>query len=167
MLTLKPSRLYWDSDVFLSYFGKTPDRFADVQSLLAEVQQSQDSLKIITSVITKAEVAYIAEETTQPERYPDVEATLDEFWANARLVELVEMHEAIATQARTLIRTARLNGWRRLGANDALHLATALWMQQHVEVTAFHTYNLRDYEKFRAVVPFPIEHPRPRQPRLL
>lgn len=167
MPPLKPARIYWDSDVFLSYFGKHPERFSDLQTMLDDVRSSQESLKIVTSILTKAEVAYIAGEATSPEEYPNIENTLDEFWANTRIVELIEVNDDVATEARRLIRTGFLNGWRRLRANDAIHLGSALWVMKHVEVVAFQTYNIRDFEKFRELVPFRIEVPRPTQPRLL
>jgi hypothetical protein len=44
------------------------------------------------------------------------------------------------TQARGLIRTAFLNGWRGFRANDAIHLGSAQWVTKHVEVVAFYTY---------------------------
>ena len=91
MPPLKPARIYWDSDVFLSYFAKHPERFSDLQTILDEVRSSQESLKIITSILTKTEVAYIAGEETSPEEYPNVENTLDEFWANIRVVELTRL----------------------------------------------------------------------------
>jgi len=130
MPPLKPARIYWDSDVALSYFSKYPGRLSDLQTILAEVRSSQESFKIVTSVLTKAEVAYIAEEKTAPADYPHVEADLDEFWANTRMVELIEVNEDVATEARGLIRTAFLNGWRRLSANDAIHLGTAIWVMK-------------------------------------
>lgn len=164
MPPLKPARIYWDSCVFLSYFSKHPDRFSNLQTILAEVRESQEGLKIVTSVLTKTEVAYIAEEKTAPERYPNVEAVLDEFWANTRMVELIEVSEDLATESRTLIRTGFLNGWRRLRANDAIHLGTAVWVMKHLEVVAFHTYNIRDFEKFREIVPFRIETPKSTNP---
>lgn len=167
MPPLKSPRIYWDSCVFLSYFSKHPGRFLDIDSLLAEVRASQGNFKIVASVLAKAEVAYIAEEKTAPDKFPNVIAILDEFWANRHIVELIEANEDIATEARTLTRTAFLNDWRRLRANDAVHLGTAVWVMQHVEVIAFHTYNIRDYEKFRGIVPFRIEEPRPTQLQLL
>ena len=75
MPPLKPPRIYWDSDVFLSYFSKQyPDRHANIQAVLDEVESSKDSLKIVTSVLAKAEVAYIAEEKTTPADYPNMES---------------------------------------------------------------------------------------------
>ena len=118
-------------------------------------------MKIVTSVLAKAEVAYIAEEKTTPADYPNMESQFDKLWLNTHLVELIEVHEDIALQARGLTRTAFINGWRRLRANDAIHLGTALWMMKHVEVVVFQTYNIRDYEKFREIVPFRIEPPSP------
>jgi predicted nucleic acid-binding protein len=167
MPPLKPVRLYWDSDVFLAYFNKEPSRFADVSAILADVRASQGHYKIVTSVLTKIEVAYIAAEKTAPEDYPNVETILDEFWANTHVVELIEISDDVITQARHLIRTAFLNGWRGLRANDAIHLGSARWVTKHVEVVAFHTYNVQDYQKFQAIVPFPIQEPTPPQPRLL
>jgi predicted nucleic acid-binding protein len=162
MPPLKPPRIYWDSCVFLSYFSKNyPDRYTNIQTILDEVEASKDSLKIVTSVLAKAEAAYIAEEKTDPADYPNMEAQFDKLWLNTHLVELVEVHDDIALQARSLTRTAFVNGWRRLRANDAIHLGTAVWMMKHVEVVAFQTYNIRDYEKFKEIVPFRIELPRP------
>ena len=71
------------------------------------------------------------------------------------------------TQARGLIRTAFLNGWRGFRANDAIHLGSAQWVTKHVEVVAFHTYNTQDFQKFQQIVSFPIQEPRPPQLRLL
>ena len=48
MPPLKPARIYWDSDVFLSYFGKHPDsaRFAhfrrQIRDLIAGGQKRGD-----------------------------------------------------------------------------------------------------------------------------
>jgi len=164
MPPLKPPRIYWDSCVFLSYFGNEyPERRVNIQALLDEVEASKGSFKIITSVLAKVEVAYIAEEKTAPEEYPNMEAEFDKLWSNIHLVELAEVHDDIVMQARTLTRTAFLKGWRRLRANDAIHLATAMWMTKHVEMIAFHTYNTRDYEQLKEIVPFRIEEPRPAQ----
>jgi predicted nucleic acid-binding protein len=127
MPPLKPLRIYWDSCVFLSYFSKNyPDRYTNIQTILDEVEASKDSLKIVTSVLAKAEAAYIAEEKTDPADYPNMEAQFDKLWLNTHLVELVEVHDDIALQARSLTRTAFVNGWRRLRANDAIHLGTAV-----------------------------------------
>lgn len=162
MPPLKSPRIYWDSDVFLSYWSKEHlDRNVHIQAVLDEVAASKGSLKIVTSVIAKAEVAYIALEKTAPEDYSHMEAEFDKLWSNAHLVELVEAHDDIVIQARTLIRTAFFHGWRGLRAHDAIHLATAVWMMKQVEVVSFQTYNIRDYEKFRGIVPFRIETPRP------
>lgn len=167
MPPLKPLRLYWDSNAFLAYFNKEPTRLPDLLSILDEVRMSQGQYKIVTSILTKTEVAYIAAERTAPDAYPNVEAILDEFWANTLLIDLIEVHDVISTQARSFIRTAFVNGWHGIRANDAIHLGTALWVTQFVEVVAFQTYNLRDFEKFQPFVPFPIQEPRPFQPRLL
>jgi predicted nucleic acid-binding protein len=167
MPPLKPVRIYWDSDVFLAYFNKDPGRFPDLQTILDDVRASQGHYKIVTSVVTKVEVAYIAAEKTAPDDYPNVETILDEFWGNTHIIELIEVSDDVITQARGLIRTAFLNGWRGLRANDAIHLGSAQWVTKHVEVAAFHTYNVQDFQKFQQIVSFPIQEPRPLQLRLL
>lgn len=107
MPPLKPPRIYWDSDVFLSYWSKDhPERLPPIQIILNEVEASKDSLKIVTSVLSKAEVAYVAGEVTTPAQFPNMERAFDTLWLNAHLVELIEIHDDIVLQARSLIRTA-------------------------------------------------------------
>ena len=167
MPPLKSLRIYWDSNVFLDYFNKTPDHFPDINTVLSEVRASQERYKIVTSIVSINEVAFIAEEKTTPEKYPDVEAMLDEFWANTRLIDIIEHNYDIAREARRLTRMAFLRGWHGIRSHDAIHLASALYVQKHVEVIAFHTYNLDDFQKFSDEVPFRIERPSPMQLNLL
>ncbi len=166
MPPLKPVRIYWDSNVFLDYFNKTPGRFADIHAILTDVRASQGRYKIVTSTLAKVEVAYIAAEKIAPEHYPNVESILDAFWADTHLADLIEVSDDVITQARHLIRTAFRNGWRSFRAHDAIHLGTALWATKLIEVVAFQTYNLQDFQKFQGMVPFPIQAPMPRQPSL-
>src|SRR5215510_14576111 len=105
MPPLKPVRIYWDRDVFLSYFNKSPGRFSELQTILDDVRASQGYYKIVTSVLTKVEVAYIAPERTAPDDYPNVETILDAFWGTIHIVELIEVSDDVVTQARGLIRS--------------------------------------------------------------
>jgi len=167
MPPLKPLRFYWDSNVFLDYFNETPGKFPDINTILADIRASQEQYKIITSVLTISEVAYIAEEKIAPDKHQNVEARLDELWTNIRMIDIVEVNEFVAREARRLTRIAFLNGWHGIRSHDAVHLASALYVQKHVEVIAFHTYNLKDFQNFRSEVSFRIEEPRPTQLQLL
>jgi len=82
--------------VFLAYFNKELGRFPDLQTILDDVRASQGHYKIVTSVLTKVEVAYIAAEKTAPDDYPNVETILDEFWGNTHIVELIEVSDDVS-----------------------------------------------------------------------
>jgi hypothetical protein len=83
------------------------------------------------------------------------------------MFDIIEVNYDIAREARRLIRTAHDNGWHGIRSHDAVHLGSALYVQKHLEVMAFHTYNLKDFQNFRSIVPFPIDIPRLPQLELL
>ena len=88
---------------------------------------------------------------------------LDEFWADDSVFEIVEFHDEIARMSRHLIRSSITSGQKVIKPMDAIHLATAKW----VGVSEFHTYNLKDFQRFQPEVKFKICEPHIVQPKLL
>jgi predicted nucleic acid-binding protein len=160
----KPRQLfYWDSDVLLAYLSKEPARFTTLQTIVADIEGSDDRKKIVTSEIAKVEVAFAAYERTTRTLDAKFERDLDDFWADDSVVELVEFHDQIAKQARTFIRELMAMGGKALKPYDAIHLAPAQW----VGVYEFHTYNLDDFDRVAPLVKFKICEPYASQPRLI
>lgn len=146
-------RCYWDACVFLSYINKYPDRIADLDALLAEAAKPNGELEIVTSVVSIVEVAFGIQEQTKKALDTTTEARIDQLWTASEVVRLVEFHEAIAREARGLMRLGLPNGWR-LKPNDAIHLATA----KRVQVAEFHTYGT-DLDRYAELVGFKICQP--------
>lgn len=113
-------RYYWDSNVFLSYVNKIPDRLSAIEAMLDEAEKSK--IEIVTSMVTIAEVAYAATEKLGRALDAATEADLDVLWDPP--VRLVEFHRLVAEDARSLVRAAMQKG-ERLTPVDAIHLATA------------------------------------------
>lgn len=160
--------LYWDSDVFLSYFEGNPDRLPNIRTILGEVERDPNAL-IVTSSLTIVEVAYLASERSSKQLDSKTLRAIDNFWRNHFIIRIVELNEEIARRARNLVRLAAEKkwnddqNWRKLKPPDAIHLATAAW----AGVEILHTYNLRDFEQYAPLVGIKVENPTPLQPRLL
>jgi hypothetical protein len=56
--------IYWDSCVFLSYINADPGRIDTLDSILDDTHKSNGQSKIVTSILTKIEVAGSATEYT-------------------------------------------------------------------------------------------------------
>ena len=129
-------RIYWDSCVSLSYINAETGRLAILDAILADSASDKGTTEIYTSTVSQVEVAFAKSEQDNKALDPDVEAQIDELWADRSALKLVEFHEAIAKEARQLIRTAIAGGFG-LKPMDAIHLATAKWCQ----AAEFHTYD--------------------------
>ncbi len=137
-------KLYWDSNVFISYFSKTTGRVETIESLLDEVRDSQGEIKIFTSVLSRAEVAFVEYELVKDKPLlPDTEKVIDDFWADDSVIELIEVHEQIVKMSRTIMRNAKAGGYKVPKPPDAIHLATAKW----IEAAELHTYDVNHFEK--------------------
>ncbi len=158
----EPRILYWDSNVFLDYVNANPRNVHTIEPLLEEVQRSDNDI-IVTSVIAKVEVAFAAYEKNQKVLDPDVEARIDAMWEDSSVIELIEFSDEIALMARSLMRETIQRGWGRLTTNDAIHLASAQWMQS---VTEFHTYE-RCLDKYGPLIGCEICEPYVLQPKLI
>lgn len=152
--------LYWDTDVFISYFNGDVERYPVLESILEEIEKSKVE-RIVTSILTKVEVAWVAHEKTNQALSTEDEDRISEFWANSNVIELIEFNDEIATIARNLMRFGMLQGWK-LRTNDAIHLASAQWVGAY----EIHTYNLRDFQKFIENIGIDIQNPHIIQPKL-
>ena len=152
--------IYWDANVFLSYLNNDKERIPTLEAILEAVESSKID-RIVTSVISKVEVAWVAQEKTNRILTIDEEKRIDEMWENAEIFEMVDFNNDIALKARTLMREGLLQGWK-LKTNDAIHLASAQW----VGAIELQTYDLKDFQKFGALVGMDIREPHTIQPRL-
>jgi predicted nucleic acid-binding protein len=153
-----PKQVYWDSCVFLDYIEGDPAKLPVLDALLDEARTG--SLHIYTSVFSVTEVAFAHQEKTGKALDPAIEAEIDKLWADRQVVTLVELFEAIARQARDLMRAGLPQGWNLKG-KDAVHLATA----RYVGVSEIHTYEPR-WRRYAQTIGIPILEPYIAQPPL-
>lgn len=158
----EPLKIYWDSCVFLSYVqGRPLDRMPILEALVDRAYARQ--IHIYTSTFSIVEVAFAEEERAGELLDPAVMAKIDDFWADRRVVTLVEFHELIGRDARALIRNAIAAG-RSLKPADAVHLATAV----RIAAAEFHTYDNRLMSAANGLsLAMPVVRPRTDQPRLI
>ncbi len=152
--------VYWDANVFLSYLNNDKDRIPVIEAILEAVESSKAD-RIVTSVISKVEVAWVAQENMRRALSKDEEKRIDEMWDNEELFEMVDFNNGIALMARKLMREGLSRGWK-LRTNDAIHLASAQW----VGAIELQTYDLRDFQKFSELLKLTICEPHILQPKL-
>ncbi|MEJ7787527.1 MAG: PIN domain-containing protein [Solirubrobacteraceae bacterium] len=104
--------------------------------------------------MTQVEVAFAASEKEAGELDDEIETAIDELWLPGSPVKVVELHAAVAHQARALMRSELAAGRSGLSASDAIHLATAVTMG----ADDCHTYDQR-LARHAAGVPFPVREP--------
>jgi predicted nucleic acid-binding protein len=145
------SYIYCDSCVFLAYFNAEINRIDVLETIFAQVKQDKNK-KFITSVLTIAEVAHTYQEKNKRMLKAGLENMLDSFWSDEDLLEIADMSEIVARQARTLLRLAIGEGYG-LKPPDAIHLATA----SLVNAEKFITYD--DLGRYARWVEYPILSP--------
>jgi predicted nucleic acid-binding protein len=159
------NRYYWDSSVFLSLLNGLPDRVPTIRGIMMEVEKDRNSF-ILTSSESIVEVAHIAEEKINLRLDPHVEALIDELWAMDQVIRIIDNGSHIAPIARRLIRDAIPHGWV-LRPKDAVHLASALWYNQHVHrLQEVHTYDDALF-KYGVMIGIHICEPYVQQPGLM
>ena len=156
----EPSFIYWDANVFLSYINNDPDRFPVLEAIFEAVETSK-SERIVTSVLSKVEVAWVAHEKLNRVLSRVEEEHIDEMWNNPEVIEFIDFSDEIALMARKLMREGVTRGWK-LRTNDAIHLASAQW----VKAIELQTYDLKDFAKFSELIDIPISEPHTIQPKL-
>lgn len=155
-----PLSIYWDSCVFLSYVEGDADRLPVLDALFDQAGRTRE-IRILTSTVSIAEVAFVQAERANRVSNPQVAADLDNLWDNRAVLTLVEFHTLIARDARDLIRDAMGKGWT-LKPADAIHLATA----RRVDAAEFQTYDQALF-RYAEILKVPINEPRVQQPRLM
>ena len=156
----EPRFLYWDADVFLSYLNDNPDRMPTLQAILDNISKDKQHI-IVTSTITKVEVAWVAHEKLNRVLNTDEESRIDALWDDSSVIEFVEFHDDIAILARDIMRSGMLKGWK-LRTNDAIHLASA----QSVQCYEVNTYDDK-WKKYQEFVGITIKEPTVIQANLL
>ncbi len=157
----EPHFIYWDANVFLSYLNNDPERFPVLEAILEAVEASK-SERIVTSVLSKVEVAWVAHEKLNRALSRAEEERIDEMWNNSAVFEFVDFSDEISLMARKMMRAGMSRGWK-IRTNDAIHLASAQW----VGAVELQTYDLRDFHKFGELLKLTICEPHAIQPKLL
>jgi predicted nucleic acid-binding protein len=129
-----PARVYWDSNVPISYLNEMADRLAVIEELLRKARARE--IELVTSSLSIVEVAFAQTEKQGRALDPAVEESIDALWEPGGPIKTVEFYDLIARGARSLIRRGIDQGWGNLKPIDAIHLATA----KQMGVAAFHTY---------------------------
>jgi predicted nucleic acid-binding protein len=127
-------RVYWDACVLLHYIEGTPDRVETIASLLDAAERGEAI--VYTSQLSIAEVAFGKEKKEGKALDPDVEERINKLWHPQSPVKLVEVHQLVAYEARSLMRQFLPRGWS-LKPPDAIHFATA----KELKVSEFFTYD--------------------------
>lgn len=156
----EPRFLYWDTDVFLSYLNEHPARIQTLQAILDDVSKDKQHL-IVTSTMSKVEVAWIAHEKLDRVLDADEESRIDALWNDSSVIEFVEFHDDIAVLARDIMRSSMAKGWK-LRANDAIHLASAQW----IEAYEVNTYDVK-WKRYEQLIGVTVKEPSAIQPTLL
>lgn len=111
-------RVYWDSCVVLSFLEATPERIGDIDEIVREQQEGK--LEIVTSVISRAEIIYVA----GLDEGDSIKA-IDELWTPESPITPVEVFDQITSEAQDLVRHQRRERWAKLTPLDAIHVASA------------------------------------------
>ena len=132
------NRLYWDACCFLHYLNQEVNYIDTLDRLLIGASNSDGTLVIVTSIISKVEVAFVTQEQVKRTLSSDEERKIDQMWGDTSAILLTELHDSIALEARRLIRDATTQKPTLvLKPADAIHLATAI----HLNVAEFQTYD--------------------------
>ncbi len=145
-------RVYWDSNVPLSYINGVADRVPVIDELFRQVRAGD--IELLTSSISRVEVAFARSEKEAATLDQQTEEDIDALWAPPSPIKTVEFYDLIGGKARALIRRGISQGWGQLKPMDAIHLATA----QQMAVTEFHTYCDR-LQKWTNALGFPVTEP--------
>lgn len=151
--------LYWDANIFLSYINNEPEKVPILEAILDQVSQNNKD-KIVTSSLSKVEVAWAATEKNNRSLDTEQEDMIDSLWNDSSVVEIVDFNDEITHIARSLLRRAMARGWR-LRTNDAIHLATAEW----VGAFEMNTYDDRLF-KYSELIGLSVKIPIADQPKL-
>jgi len=131
-----------------------------LEAILEAIESSKND-RIVTSVVSKVEVAWVAQEKLNRALSREEEARIDAMWNNPDVIEMVDFNDEIAVMARKAMREGMARGWK-LRTNDAIHLASAQW----VAASELQTYDMKDFAKFSELLGLVICEPHVIQPKL-
>lgn len=151
-----PRRIYWDANVPLSYLNDVPDRAPIIEELFRQARA--DEFELLTSSISRVEIAFIQSEKEGGTLDPEAEQAIDALWLPGSPLKTVEFYDLIADRARRLIRQGIDQGWGALKPKDAIHVATAAQMG----VSEMHSYD-GQVKKWSDKLGFPITDPQTAQ----
>lgn len=148
-----PPRIYWDANCFLSFINQDP-RWLPTLEVLIDDARTRGAIRIVTSVLSIAEVAFAAAEKRKQALDAREEARIEHLW-RSRGIALVEVNEKVARLARDIRREDILTGRTgRRRTPDIVHLATA----RFVAVQDMHTTE-PDLHKYSNLWGFPVRDP--------
>jgi predicted nucleic acid-binding protein len=148
----EPRRVYWDSNVVLSYLNGEPDRVPIIEELFKQARAEE--IELLTSSVSRVEIAFVQSEKDSSELDREAEEAIDAFWSPGSPIKTVEFYDLIAEDAKALIRRGIDQGWGSLKPMDAIHVATA----QRMEVSEMHSYDAQ-VKKWSEHLGFPITDP--------
>lgn len=152
-----PTTYYWDACVFLHSVSPDPafpERKKAVEHWLDRAEAGE--IRIVTSTITIAEVAFAIEEKNSQALDMAVEQDINALWLPGGPVLMVEYTRSIGLSARALIRAGIPSG-RSLKPYDAVNLASASF----AVVDEMHSFDkpLVRYATVASNLSFPIGEP--------
>lgn len=146
-MTKKKSHIgsfYWDACVFLSAINRNEDRVSIIEAVLEDCELGH--VEIYTSMLSIVEVAVAETEKTSNMLSNEVEENIEALWLPPSPIKLVEIHEFVLRDAKSLMRAGIEKGFS-LRPADAIHLATA----QRLEISEIHTYDT-GWSKYESII---------------
>lgn len=142
---------YWDSCVFISYLNDHPERVPSIKAIWEEASNHKN-FEIITSAMSIAEVVWTKTEKLTNTLDPTVEMEIKRIWYSWG-IKVVDMNPVILHQARDLMRRTTSDGIGGLKPPDAIHLATAMWVDKNLGIVKeIHTYESKWKNSFSTLV---------------
>lgn len=131
-------RHYSDACLFIDLANRTPGRSDVLKALWDDLVAKEPQVIAVTSVLTIAEVAFVASEKQLNQLDAGALRKIDGFWSPSSPVEMVELYVGLAREAREMIRKTISVG-QSLKPYDAIHFATA----RRRGATKFWTYDTK------------------------
>lgn len=118
---------YLDACVFIDLIETPADQepAKTIAAVLTDAEKGK--IKVVTSILTIAEVTHARYEFDRRTLDPEVEKKIAMLWNPASSpVWLVDVHEQVSRDAMKLLRQGVERGWRKTRGADGIHLATAM-----------------------------------------
>lgn len=117
----KPERVYLDACAVIAYIQDEANRSHMMQCVLDDGLAGR--LELVTSTLSIAEVAFYAGE--RPAVLVEASKQIDALWVPSSPIKLIDMSQALARDARQIMRKAVEKGISCPKPPDAIHLASA------------------------------------------